>query len=134
VNKSAKIFGIAAILVLVVGASIFWALHKPSQTNSIKTNTLPVAAVSTPTPTVIPATPTSSSKFSPEVRAKARSEFIASCKAKEGQQYTAACECGADYLAAHYTDTQLEKAYIAYHFGNTIPSEVRAAYDACKNK
>jgi hypothetical protein len=63
-----------------------------------------------------------------------RSVFIANCKLKVGQQYASACECGADYLATHYSDAQLEKAYIEYHSSNSIPSEVQAAYDACENK
>jgi hypothetical protein len=120
-KRSIKIIGGVTILVLFA-AAFFWTSKKPAGVN--------------PEPTIIKVSPspTSSSKYTPEFKAKARSEFITSCKLKVGQQYTTACECGADYLAANYSDTQLEKAYVEYHSSNTIPAEVQAAYEACKNK
>jgi hypothetical protein len=127
VNKSVKFFGvgIGAVLVLVLLAIIFLSI-KPTKISTQQINPSPTAVVSSPTPTI-------ASKYTSAFRAMARAKFIESCKAKVGQQYTTACNCGADYLAAHYTDAQLEKAYIVYHSSNKIPSEIQAAYDACKN-
>jgi len=126
VNKTTKIIGISVIILLVIGAVLFGTISKH---NNAKMATTPE-----PTATIILATPTSTSKYTPEFRALARAAFIANCKAKVGQQYASACSCGADYLAAHYTDAQLEKAYVEYHTSSKIPGEVQAAYDACKNK
>jgi hypothetical protein len=134
VNKSVRIIGVLAIIVLIFGTAIFLAVNKHSDIKVVNIDTKLTVVTSIPTATIVPAIPTSASKYTPEFRAKARSAFIASCKLKVGQQYASECECGADYLAAHYTDAQLEKAYIEYHSGNNIPSEVQAAYDACKNK
>ena len=133
-NKSVRNIGIIAIIVLVFGTVIFLIFNKHSDAKVVNLETKPTVVTSVPTATIVPSTPTGASKYTPEFRAKARSSFIANCKIKVGQQYETACECGADYLAAHYTDTELEKAYIEYHSGNKIPSEVQAAYDACKNK
>jgi hypothetical protein len=134
VSKQTKILVIVAILAVAAGAIILWTLNKPAKTDTVKTNSQPVAAVSTPTSTMAPVTPTGSSKYTPLFRALARSKFIESCKAKVGQQYGTACNCGADYLGSHYTDIQLEKIYYEYHSTSKVPSEVMAAYDACKNK
>jgi hypothetical protein len=133
-NKSVRIIGILVIIALVSCTAIFLVFNKHSDIKEVNIDTKPTAVTSIPTVTIVPTIPNNASKYTPEFRTRARSAFIASCKLKVGQQYASACECGADYLAAHYTDSQLEKAYIEYHSGNNIPSEIRAAYDACENK
>jgi hypothetical protein len=124
---------IVIIILIVLVSIIIMLFDKRLKSKTIKIDSKPVNDSSVATPT-LSLTPTSTSKYSPSLRAGARNSFIANCKLKVGQQYTEACECGADYLAAHYTDEQLEKVYIEYHSSNNIPSEIQTAYDACRNK
>jgi hypothetical protein len=134
VNKQTKLIAGITVVVLVAVGAILLMSKKPAKPQEVKAATESSAVTPMPTPTVIPITPAPTSKYSPAFRAMARAAFISGCKAKVGQQYGAACNCGADYLAAHYTDSQLEKIYVEYHSGNQVPSEVRTAYDACKDK
>jgi hypothetical protein len=144
-SKSAKII---AIILCFIGAVFifFWIFSKQTSTKPKQSTKINQPTLS-PTPeTEIPSqlngspTQTSSSTpkttekslFSAELKAKARNSFIANCKTKFGQEYTKECTCGADYLASHYTDSELEKVYVEYHSSNAIPKAVQAAYDACK--
>jgi hypothetical protein len=148
-NKSTIIIGIIFIVLIIFGGIFFITSNKKSnQVVSQKTIPVQVVATSTPLsvkPTVIVSTlkqvATSTPKpksdslpLTTEFRAKVRSTFIDSCKAKVGQQYTSACNCAADYLSAHFTDTQLATIYVDYHSSTKLPAAVQAAYDACKDK
>lgn len=79
-------------------------------------------------------TPTSSSKYSASIRAKVRAEFIKNCTNHYGQKYASACNCGADYLAANYSDDDLAKVYVEYHTTGKVTPEIQKAIDACQDK
>jgi hypothetical protein len=145
-NKSIYLIGIIVVAVLVVGGVIFWSTNKnigsttTKLTSGVKTSPIPTPSLEQTTQVSVAPTQKisitttitpSPSQYSAEFRAKARSTFMANCIAKFGQQYASACTCGADYLAAHYTDTQLTKIYLEYHSSSQIPKEVQAAYNVC---
>jgi hypothetical protein len=137
-SKSIKIIGIIVIIVLITALAVFLTMNKqpgaPSGQTPMTENTNPTQKVVSPsqTSTITPKTETNSTKYTAEFREKVRNIFIANCKIKIGQQYTKECTCGADYLASHYTDTELEKVYLEYHSSTSVPKEIQAAYDACK--
>jgi mannitol-specific phosphotransferase system IIBC component len=144
-NKPMQIFGIIAIVALVAVGAVVLTGKKPVTPSAAPVRSAITATPVAQKPTVAEISPTQPttgtpaatggiSKYSAETKAKIRSEFIASCKAGIGQQYGAVCNCGADYLAAKYSEAELARIYVEYHATSKIPTEVQAAYDACKNK
>ena len=73
------------------------------------------------------------SKYSAELKAKVRSEFISNCETK-GHYSAIECNCAANYLAKNYTEDELAKIYIQYRTSSQVPAALDAASKACVNK
>jgi hypothetical protein len=116
---------LAAVVVLIIGVLFFVNNNRkakfPSQTSVFS---------STPTP-VLTSKPVS--KYSTELKAKVRNEFISNCKTK-GHYSAIECNCAADYLAKNYTEEELAKVYVQYRTSSQIPAALDAASKACANK
>jgi hypothetical protein len=117
--KNTKV--IIIVIVAVVIVFVFFTL-KPTADNK---------PVTVQAPTPVPVIPTASpSPYSAEIKAKIRSEFINTCHTK-GRYSLAVCTCGADYLSANYSESDLAKMYLDYHATNVVPKALEVAADKC---
>jgi hypothetical protein len=116
------------IIVIIIGIGVFFQLTNKSKS----TNQNPI--INPPTETISPTvTPTPSSQYSDEIRAKVRSDFINSCHTKAKYSITV-CNCAADYLSKNYSDEALAKMYLEYHTSNIVPKDLETAADVCNSK
>jgi hypothetical protein len=120
--KSSKLGVIIIAVVVVVAGSIFLFAHDK---NPVTTVTPTQRQEASPT-NVVPTT----SKYSAELKAKVRSEFINDCNTKShaGVQV---CTCAADYLAKNYSETQLAEFYVQYRVSSQIPDAIKIAVSNC---
>jgi hypothetical protein len=134
--KNSKLIIIILFAVIVVIGIIFQFTSKPKSTGQNQTTAQPTE---TPTvnPTQVPqnvsAKPTIPSQYSDALKAKIRSEFINTCHTL-GKYTITACNCGADYLSANYSEDQLAKMYLDYHTTNIVPNALQKAADVCASK
>jgi hypothetical protein len=125
--KNTKV-GLMLVVVIVLIIGIMFLVgnnHKakfPSQTSFF-------SSTPAPTSTTKPAV----SKYSAEVKAKVRSEFISNCETK-GHYSAAECNCAANYLAKNYTESELAKIYVQYRNSSEVPAALEAASKACVSK
>jgi hypothetical protein len=146
-NKSVKNIGIIVVILIIVIVFIYLSTNKKKYPSTFNQKSNKVTRSISPTTSIIPShantspiqvvsvTPVSkanTSKYSDAAKAKIRSNFIDACKTKMGQEYGSQCNCGADYLASHYDEAVLARVYLEYHSTGKVPSEVQAAYNACK--
>jgi hypothetical protein len=122
-KKSYLVIIIIAVIILLVVV-----LFKPKNRQPEKIDQIPTPTLSMETPVLM--TPTDSSKYSPELKAKVRSEFINTCHTK-GKYTVAVCTCGADYLSANYSESDLAKMYLQYHTSNVVPKALEIAAEKC---
>lgn len=96
--------------------------------NETTETTQPIKATVTPEkPTPTP------SKYSEELKAKVRSNFISTCNSK-GHYGIPVCTCGADYLSKNYSESDLAEMYLQYHSTNQPPAALQKALDFCTKK
>ena len=127
--KNPKVI-IAVIVVIIVILFIFKSVANNKSMAPSADNVSPIEK-----PTLVPVTPTTApavtqSKYSVELKAKVRSEFINTCHTK-GKYSLAVCTCGADYLSANYSESDLAKMYLDYHTNNVVPKALEIAADKC---
>jgi hypothetical protein len=125
--KILKLAIITTIAVVIVAVFIFKFTVNNKPTSQIQVTTQP-----TPTPVVNPTQmpTTTSSQYSDSLKAKVRSEFINTCHTK-AKYSVAVCTCGADYLSANYSESDLAKMYLEYHNSNVVPKALEAAEKNC---
>jgi hypothetical protein len=120
--------GLAIVVVVALIIGIMFLVdnnHKanfPSQTSFFS---------STPAPTST--TKPAASKYSAQLKAKVRSEFISNCETK-GHYSATECNCAADYLAKNYTESELASIYVQYRNSSQVPAALEAASKACVRK
>jgi hypothetical protein len=124
--KNAKIgLMLMVVIVLIIGVMFLVGNNRkakfPSQSSFFS---------STPTPAL---TTKPVSKYSAELKAKVRSEFIGNCETK-GHYSVTECNCAADYLAKNYTESELAKIYVEYRESSQVPAALEAASKACVKK
>jgi len=126
------ILTLAVIVVLVVGVVI---ASKNKKTVTPSNEVINLAPSATPTPTLTPTVTTAptTSKYSVEIKAKVRSEFIGNCKTK-GHYSDTECNCAADYLAKNYSEEELAKIYIQYRMSSQVPAALEVASKVCVKK
>jgi hypothetical protein len=137
-KNSQKYLGVVVLVMLVIGAGVAYLLmnNKPKKIAPDPINDLPALETKV-SPTVAterltPAPTVKANRFSPEVRAAVRKEFISNCQVK-AKTTVAVCTCAADYLAKNYSDAQLEQIYVQYHSTSQVPSAIQSAVEqACK--
>jgi len=131
--KSKLVIGVL-IVIAVIALIVIFIISRNNQTAVKSTQTAPVIT-QTVSPTAAVQSPTAAPTLIPSaLRAKVRSDFIKNCTTTVGSQYLSACNCAADYLAAHYSDVQLAEMYVAYHSSNKVTPEIQKVIDACKTK
>jgi hypothetical protein len=117
--KNTKTIVVAIVAVIILFA-VF--IFRPADDNK---------QVAPSEPTVTPVTSTiTPSKYSADLKAKVRSEFINTCHTK-GKYSVEVCTCGADYLSANYSETDLAKMYLDYHQNNITPKALEIAAEKC---
>ena len=132
-KKTRIIIGIVALVLVIVIVGIILMPKKqtvknsPVNTTQSTSNSTNVGAEKKPSTTPEPA----HSMYSDAFRAKARADFIKDCETKAGSQSESVCTCTADNLGANYTDLQLTHMFLAYRSSNTIPAEIKTAYESC---
>jgi hypothetical protein len=114
------------VVITVVAILLVIVFFKSDNKKSEKTEQVPTQVIET----VVPPTLTTSPKYSPELKAKVRSEFIDNCHTK-GKYTIAVCTCGADYLSANYSESDLAKMYLQYHTSNVVPNALEIAAEKC---
>jgi hypothetical protein len=125
--KNNKIGLILAVVVVLVIGIMLLANNNPKAKSPSQISVF--SSTSTPKPTTKPAT----SKYSTELKAKVRNEFISNCKTK-GHYSVTECNCAADYLAKNYTEAELAKIYVQYRNSSEVPAALEAASKACVSK
>jgi hypothetical protein len=117
---------IVVVIILIIGIMFLAGNnHKakfPSQTSVFS---------STPVPTT--KATSAASKYSAQLKAKVRSEFISNCETK-GHYSAAECNCAADYLAKNYTESELASIYVQYRNSSQVPAALEAASKVCVGK
>jgi hypothetical protein len=114
---------LAVIVVLVIGAIVLVGNNRKAKFPS-------QISVFSSTPTLKPTTKPAASKYSAEIKAKVRNEFISNCETK-GHYSATECNCAADYLAKNYTESELAKIYVQYKNSSEVPAALEAASKAC---
>jgi hypothetical protein len=105
---------------LIIGIIFFVSNRKASSPNQ--------ALIFNPTPTSVPV-----SKYSAELKARVREEFISNCQTK-GHYSATECDCAANYLAKNYSEDELAKIYIQYRSSSQVPAALESARTACLKK
>jgi hypothetical protein len=136
-NNKTKIIGISVIAVGLIAFLVYSKTKPqthPSNTTSISPTLWATPSSQSPTQMISNTSKptTTTSQYTTEFKAMIRSTFITNCKTKYGNDYEANCQCAANYLSAHYTDSQLADVYKKYHATYQMTPELQAAYDACK--
>jgi len=123
--KNTKVIAVAIVVIIVIAILV---LIPATKNKSVSPSSV-VNSGQKPTTAPITATVTSSG-YSPELKAKVRTEFINTCHTK-GNYSIAVCTCGADYLASNYSESDLAKMYLQYHTTNVVPKALEIAADKC---
>jgi hypothetical protein len=130
--------GIIIVVAIIIAVGVAFLIHnntspKHTAVNSINTTTnLQPTEIPSPAESASPsASPT---QYPSAYRKQVRTDFINDCSKVIGQNRTSECTCAADYLAAHYTDTELISLYLKYHLSGKIPVEVKTALGSCSPK
>ena len=118
--KITKLSLIIIVIIIGVVAIILATNHRSINKSKI--------IVASPTPTVSPAPVIS--KYSAELKARVRSEFISNCETK-GHYSATECSCAADYLAKNYTESELAKIYYQYKSSSEVSPALEAASKFC---
>ena len=125
--KNTKV-GLILVVVVVLIIGIMFLVNNNHKATFPNQATV-VSSMPTPKSTVTPVV----SKYSAELKAKVRSEFISNCETK-GHYSATECNCGADYLKNNYTEDEIAKIYIQYRTSSQVPAALDAATKACANK
>jgi hypothetical protein len=124
--KNTKV-GLVLVVAIVLIIGIIFLVKNNSRAN-FPNQTLVVNSTPTSMPTTKPI-----SKYSAELKARVRGEFISNCQTK-GHYSATECNCAADYLAKNYTEAELAKIYVQYRTSSQIPAALDAASKACTYK
>jgi|WetSurMetagenome_2_1015567.scaffolds.fasta_scaffold137835_2 hypothetical protein len=129
-SRNLGIIIIIAIIIIIGAIFLVYSASSQKQTVTVTTATKPQS----PSTTKVAIPTASAGRYSAEERAKIRADFVDRCVNNVGQSHKSECVCAADYLATHYTETQLVSLYLKYHLSGNVPPEVKTAADACSSK
>ncbi len=127
---------IVALIILVVAGTGYVALkhHSVAVPHPVPTEMklTPTPKLMIPTVTMSPTKQTvSPTQNTSDFNAMYESAYVTECSALMGQKENTVCTCAANYLLAHYSQSQLMQLSTQFHTTKQIPAPYQSAYEMC---